>query len=205
MEIIKKQQKSLGELLTHAGIITKEQLEEALAEQKKTGEPLGKILVRRGSAKDEDIINVLKGMLVVVFELNREMFGIEIVYAKEILNFKKITPLPTMPPYIKGMVSIRDRAIPVISLNELIFKKKDEVTEDTKIIIIENRDDRVGVIVDRMAAVKNFQAENFENLGRSSITAEKKYIEGIIKDKGNIITLIKIDYLFAGHGNAGKN
>jgi purine-binding chemotaxis protein CheW len=205
MEIIKRQQKSLGELLTHAGIITKEQLEEALAEQKKTGEPLGKILVRRGSAKDEDIINVLKGMLVVVFELNREMFGIEIVYAKEILNFKKITPLPAMPPYIKGMVSIRDRAIPVISLNELIFKKKDEVTGDTKIIIIENRDDRVGVIVDRMAAVKNFQSENFENLGRSSITAEKKYIEGIIKDKGNIITLIKIDYLFAGHGNAGKN
>lgn len=205
METIKKQQKSLGELLTHAGIITKEQLDEALAEQKATGEPLGKILIRRGYAKDEDIINVLKGMLVVVFELNREMFGVEIVYTKEILNLKKITPLPTMPPYIRGMVSIREMAIPVISLNELVFDKEDGAGEDARIIIIENREDRIGVIVDRVIAVKNFQTENFEDLSRSDITSEKKYIAGIIKDKGDIITLIKIDYLFAGHGDAGKN
>jgi purine-binding chemotaxis protein CheW len=205
MDAIKKQQKSLGELLVHAGIITKDQLEEALIEQKTAGEPLGKILVRRGYAKDEDIINVLKGMLVVVFELNREIFGVEIVYTKEILNLKKITPLPTMPAYIRGMVSIREKAIPVLSLNELVFRKKDGLTEDARIIILENKEDLVGITVDRVIAVKNFQKENFEDLSRSIITAEKKYIAGIIKDKGDIITLIKIDYLFAGHGNAGKN
>ncbi|HPD18735.1 MAG TPA: hypothetical protein PLF61_03610, partial [Candidatus Goldiibacteriota bacterium] len=83
MNILKQQQKTLGELLINSGIINKEQLEIALNEQKNTDEPLGKILVRMGFAREEDIINVLKGMLVVIFEINNESFGVEIIFAKE--------------------------------------------------------------------------------------------------------------------------
>ncbi len=205
MEEIKKQQKSLGELLTRAGMITKEQLQEALEEQKKTPEPLGKVLVRKGWLKEEDIINILKGMLVIIFDLAGEMFGIEIVYTREILNYRKITPLPTMPSYLKGMINIRENVIPVISLNEAIFGKKDVISDSTKILIIENGPQAVGVLVDRVISVKNYISENFEDMSRSIIAAEKKYISGIIKDRGEIITLIKNEYLFSGMGHAGKN
>jgi purine-binding chemotaxis protein CheW len=198
MEIIKKQNKSLGELLIHAGKVTKEQLEEALAEQKTTGEPLGKVLVRKAYLKEEDIMEVLKGMLVVVFEVNKEKFGLEIVYSREILNNKKITPLPVMPGHILGMISVRNQVVPVISLNRMIFNAAETQTEETKIIIIEHRDAAVGVMVDKILAVKNFGAGEFENLRRSMIAEEKKYIAGIIKDKGEIITLLKAEYFFAG-------
>ena len=198
MEIIKKQNKSLGELLLRAGKVTKEQLEEALADQKTTGEPLGKVLVRKAYLKEEDIMEVLKGMLVVVFEVNKEKFGLEIVYSREILNNRKITPLPVMPWHILGMISVRDHVIPVISLNRMIFGAAETQTEETKIIIMEHRDDAVGIMVDRILAVRNFGAGEFEDMRRSMISEEKKYIAGIIKDKGEIITLLKAEHFFAG-------
>lgn len=201
MNILKQQQKTLGELLINSGIINKEQLDAALKEQKNTEEPLGKILVRLGFAKEEDIINVLKGMLVVIFEINNESFGIEIIFAKEIIKYKKIVQIPTVPKYIKGMISIRDNVIPVISLNQIIYKKEDTITEDTRIIIVEKKNDEVGILVDKVVAVKNFHANDFEDLSKSSISAEKKYMAGIIKDKDRIITLIKPEFLFSGKFN----
>lgn len=196
MEIMKKQNKSLGELLVHAGKVTKEQLEEALGEQKTTGEPLGKVLVRKLYVKEEDIMEVLKGMLVVVFEVNKEKFGIEIVFSREILNNRKITPLPAMPPHILGMLSVRNQVIPVISLNRMIFKIDGTRTDETKVIIVEHRDSAVGLMVDRILAVKNFGSEEFEDLRHSMISEEKKYMAGIIKDKGEIITLLKAEHFF---------
>jgi len=201
MNILKQQQKTLGELLINSGIINKEQLDAALKEQKNTEEPLGKILVRMGFAKEEDIINVLKGMLVVIFEINNESFGIEIIFTKEIIKYKKIVQIPTMPKYIKGMISIRDNVIPVISLNQIIHKKEDVITEDTRIIIVEKKNDEVGILVDKVIAVKNFHANDFEDLSKSSISAEKKYMAGIIKDQDKIITLIKPEFLFLGKFN----
>ena len=69
MEMIKKQHKSLGTLLLQAEYIKKEQLEDALREQADTGEPLGKILVRKGAIREQQIMEVLKGMLVIVFQV----------------------------------------------------------------------------------------------------------------------------------------
>jgi purine-binding chemotaxis protein CheW len=201
MNIVKQQQKTLGELLINSGIINKEQLQLALDEQKNTEEPLGKILVRMGFATEEDIINVLKGMLVVIFEINNESFGIEIIFTREIIKYKKIFPLPSVPKHIKGMISIRDIVVPVISLNQIIYKKEDVITEDTKIIIVENKDSTAGILVDRIVAVKNFHANDFEDLSKSSFSAEKKYISGIIKDKDRIITLLKPEFLFSGKTN----
>lgn len=201
MNILKQQQKFLGELLINSGIINEEQLQLALNEQKNTEEPLGKILVRMGFAKEEDIINVLKGILVVIFEINNESFGIEIIFTREIIKYKKIFPLPSVSKHIKGIISIRDTVVPVISLNNIIFKKEDVITEDTRIIIVENKNSTAGILVDRVIAVKNFHANDFEDLNKTSFFLEKKYISGIIKDNDRIITLLKPEFLLSGKTN----
>jgi purine-binding chemotaxis protein CheW len=194
----KQQEKSLGETLKQAGLITKEQLEAALAEQKNSSkfEPLGKILVRKQFVKEEDIINALKGLLVVIFEINREKFGIEIIFTKEIIKYKKIIPLPNVPDYIKGIISIRDEVITVASLNKRIFGKEDEITEETRIIIIEFQEKNIGIIVDRVVSVENFENSSFENINKGTLEAKQSYISGIIKDKEAIITLIKPGFMF---------
>lgn len=193
----KQQEKSLGQLLIQAGLITKEQLIEALREQGDTGEPVGKILVKKRYVREEDIVNVLKGMLVVVFELNREKFAIEVIYSKEILIYRKITPIPTSPKHIAGIINIRETVVPVVSLNMMIFNKADQYTEDTRIIVLEVKGQLVGVLVDNMLQVKNFDTVNFEDISKYSFAIDRKYIGGIIKDGTDIITLIKPEILAA--------
>jgi purine-binding chemotaxis protein CheW len=195
MEAFNRQDKSLGELLIQAGFINNEQLKEALEEQGTSGEPLGKILIAKHYVKEEHIITVLKGMLVVVVELNKEKFGIEIVYSREIIKYKKITALPNMPPHILGMMNIREEVIPVISLNRRIFGREDVITEDTRIIIVDGRTEPAGIMVDNVVTVKNYQASDFANITRYSFTIDKKYIAGLIRDGESVITLIKPEIL----------
>src|SRR5512147_142411 len=120
---MKKQEKSIGELLIHAGFLTQDRLMEALEDQKQSGEPIGKILKRKGYVKEEDIIAVLKGALVLVFKIAGEAFAVEIVYSREILKPMKITPIHAVPDYMLGIISIRGQVIPVISLRRRIFGK----------------------------------------------------------------------------------
>jgi purine-binding chemotaxis protein CheW len=200
MDGFKGQDKSLGELLIQAGFITKEQLDEALKEQKgsQSQEPLGKILVRHRYVKEENIINVLKGLLVVVIEVNHELFGMEIVYSREILKNRRITRLPNLPDYIMGMISVRDQVIPVISLSKKIFGVEGVATPETRLIIIEFKENVLGFMVDRVVSVKNFQSSSFANITKYSFNVDKKYIAGLIKDGADVITLIKPDIFFDG-------
>ncbi len=198
MELYKKQDKSLGELLIQAGFITNEQLKECLLEQHSTGEPLGKILISKHYVREENIINVLKGMLVVVVEVNNEKFGIEIIYAREIIKYKKISALPNLPDYILGMMSLREDVIPVVSLNKKIFNREDAITENSKIIIIDGKKDLMGVLVDEVINVKNYQSSDFANITKYTFTIDRKYIAGLIKDGDGVITLIKPEILFEG-------
>lgn len=198
MDVFKGQEKSLGELLMQAGFLTKEQLDKALKEQQdsEAQEPLGKILVRLHFVKEENIINVLKGLLVVVVEINRELFGMEIVFSREIIKYRNITRLPSLPAHILGMISIRNEVIPVVSLNRRIFGSEDVITEESRIMVIEFKENTLGFLVDRVMSVRNFQPSSFANINKYSFTVDKKYISGLIKDDGQVITLIKPDVFF---------
>jgi len=198
MDVFKGQDKSLGELLIQAGYLTKEQLDEALKEQQtlEPQEPLGKILVRMRFVKEENIINVLKGLLVVVVEINKELFGMEIVFSREIIKYRNITRLPNLPGYILGMISIRNEVIPVISISRRIFGVDDTITDETRIMVIEFKEKIIGFLVDKVMSVRNFQSSSFANITKYSFTVDKKYISGLIKDEGEVITLIKPDIFF---------
>jgi len=198
VEIIKKQEKSLGELLLKAGFINNEQLRAALAEQAGEKEPLGKILVRHGYVREEDIINVLKGLLVVVFQAGGEFFGLEVVFAGEILHNKKITPLPAMPPNLLGVVSLREKVVPVFSLNMIVFGEKDKFTDETKVIVIEKKGKTAGVLADKVLSVKNFSSKDLFETSKNSSYEAKPYVAGVIKDAHGIITLLNPDVLLEG-------
>jgi purine-binding chemotaxis protein CheW len=193
----KQQEKSLGQLLIQAGMITKEQLMEALREQGESGEPVGKILVKKRFVTEQDIMAALKGMLVVVFELNSEKFAIEVIYSKEILVYRRVTPLPSVPEHVAGIINIREKVVPVLSLNKMIFSKTDPLSEDTRIIVMEVKGETIGILVDNVLQVRNFDTANFENISKYSFAIDRKYIAGVIKDGAEIITLIKPEILSA--------
>ncbi|MBN2754164.1 MAG: chemotaxis protein CheW [Candidatus Goldbacteria bacterium] len=191
METIKKQDKSLGTLLLQAEYITKEQLDEALREQASTGEHLGKILVKNGIIKEQQIMEMLKGILVVVFQVREELYALEVVFSKEIIKPKKIIPVPGVPSYILGLMGIREDVVPVISLSMKIFGKQSPIDENSRVIIVEVKEEKIGLLADGVYSVRNFEASDFENASKHNFDSDKKYIAGIIRDKDRIVTLLK--------------
>ena len=201
MDVVKGQEKSLGELLVQANYITSDKLDEALKKQRDEGmsEPLGKLLVRMRYIKEENIISALKGILVVVVEINGERFGLEIVYSREIVKCAKITKLPNMPGHILGMMSLRSEVIPVISLSKKIFGVSEILTDESRVIIVEQHKNMAGFLVDRVLAVKNFSMSSFANITKYTFAVDRKFIGGLLKDGEAVVTLLKLEILFEGN------
>ncbi|HJT25560.1 MAG TPA: chemotaxis protein CheW, partial [bacterium] len=111
---MKAQEKSLGELLRQAGKITHRQIQVALGEQKKSREPIGKVLVRLGFVEERDILQVMQGMMALTFRVGTEWYGIETFRVREVLKY---TPFEVLEPPRKpwdGEFSLRGQAIPLL-------------------------------------------------------------------------------------------
>ena len=83
-----------------------------------------------------------------IFSLDSEKFGVEIRYVTEIIGFQPITEIPDMPEYMKGIVNLRGKIIPVMDVR-LRFRKEPKAYNDrTCVIVLDIRDISVDLIVD---------------------------------------------------------
>jgi purine-binding chemotaxis protein CheW len=136
-------------------------------------------------------MEMLKGILVVVFQVREELYALEVVFSKEIIKPKKIIPVPGVPSYILGLMGIREDVVPVISLSMRIFGKQSPIDENSRVIIVEVKEEKIGLLADCVFSVRNFEASDFENASKHNFSSDKKYIAGIIRDKDRIVTLLK--------------
>src|SRR5262245_12064380 len=116
MPPVRQQFRSLGHLLMERGLLTHAQLDQALDEQKRTGEKLGRILTSRGWVRDKDILGVLQGMMVVGFQLAGEDYGLETLAVREIIRMVEPRALPAVPEWMPGIIDYRGRVVPVMDL-----------------------------------------------------------------------------------------
>ncbi len=124
------------------------------------------------------------------FMVCREMYGIDIKYVTEILSMEAITSMPEMPPYIKGIINLRGRIIPVMDVR-LRFGKQDKPYDDRTCIIVINYGEKLsGLIVDSVSDVLTIPAENIEVLPSVGNVNANGFIENIGKLNGQVILLI---------------
>lgn len=122
------------------------------------------------------------------FELDREVYGIEIKYVTEIIGIQDITEVPEMPEYIKGIINLRGKIIPVMDVRLRFKKEPREYNDRTCIIVIDIEDISIGLIVDSVSevlAIPETEVVAPPEVGKGS----NKYIKGIGK-VGNEVKLI---------------
>lgn len=121
------------------------------------------------------------------FRLGSEEYGVEILRVREIIGIIDITPLPKTPDYVKGVINLRGKIIPVIELRRKFSLPPVEYTEATCVIVVEvadpNGGDRfpMGVIVDTVSEVLDIAKENIEPAPRFGCTLNTDYILGMGK------------------------
>jgi purine-binding chemotaxis protein CheW len=138
-----------------------------------------------------------KGGKYLTFSLAGEEYGIAILKVKEIIGMMPITPVPQAPSFVKGVVNLRGRVIPVTDFRRKFGMEEKEYTERTCIIVVEisGRDSTImmGLVVDSVSEVLNIKGEDIENTPSFGSQINTDYILGMAKMEGGVKILLDID------------
>lgn len=137
----------------------------------------------------------------IVIRLGVEHYGIDIKYVDNIVRMQKITRVPKVADYIKGVINLRGEVIPVMSLRLKMELPEDELTKATRIIILKlEQYGTIGIIVDEVKEVVTLVNDEIEKVAYDS--KEPNFIFGIGKQDGNLISLLDLNVVAQEKENA---
>jgi purine-binding chemotaxis protein CheW len=142
------------------------------------------------------------------FQLDREEFGIGVLQVREIMALQDITAVPQTPEYVKGVINLRGKLIPVICLRARFGLPVAEYGPRTSIIVVEVRGEssvmQVGIIVDEVSEVLNVAASDIEPTPDFGGAAAPSYLLGMAKSKDRVKILLDIDHLASQVASAAE-
>jgi len=142
-----------------------------------------------------------------VFHLGNEEFGIRVLKVREIMGVQDITAVPQTPSYVKGVINLRGKVIPVVDLRLKFGLEAVEYTQRTCIIVVQVRGEvslmQVGLVVDTVSEVLNLVGSDIENTPDFGSQLTTPFILGMAKVKGKVKILLDIDRVVSAQEMAG--
>jgi purine-binding chemotaxis protein CheW len=132
----------------------------------------------------------------VVCELADEHYGLDIAKVFEIIRHQPITPVPRAPGFVKGVINLRGRIIPVADLRGRFGMAEAEPTKETRIVVAETSGTRVGLIVDSVSEVLLVPIDSVESTPGVAAGADAEYLRGIANLGDRLVLLLELDGLF---------
>ena len=136
-----------------------------------------------------------EGTEVLVFYIEDVLYAIDIKYVVEIIGMQPITQIPKIPEYIKGVINIRGKVVPVMSVRKKFQLEEIEYNERTCIIVVELNDISVGLIVDGVSEVLTVDIGEICHMMDYRKSSKNNYISNVIENKGDNKLLLNIEKL----------
>lgn len=137
------------------------------------------------------------------FKLDDEVFGFGILNVHEIIGNMAMTRMPKVPPFVRGVINLRGRVIPVIDLRvqfDLAFR---DDTEHTCIIVLQvlgpQGEMKIGVVVDEVSEVVDIQARQIEAVPAFGAHIDTSFMLGMAKMREKVVTLLDTQCIFSKH------
>jgi purine-binding chemotaxis protein CheW len=134
------------------------------------------------------------------FALAGEEYGIGILKVKEIIGLLPITTVPQTPGYVKGVINLRGKVIPVVDLRLKFGMEPMEYNERTCIIVVEIKGSHqtilMGTVVDSVSEVLNIKGADIEDTPNFGSRLNTAFILGMAKTNGSVKILLDIDRVF---------
>ena len=131
------------------------------------------------------------------FSLNSEEYGIEILKVREIIGVMDITTVPQTPDFMKGVINLRGKVIPVVDLRLKFSMHEEEYTQETCVIVVEADSSQVGIIVDSVSEVLDIKSGEIEETPSLGQGIDTNFIMGLGKVKEKIIILLDIEQILS--------
>jgi purine-binding chemotaxis protein CheW len=126
------------------------------------------------------------------FALAEEEYGLEILKVREIISMSEITSMPKTPEYVKGVINLRGKVIPVIDLRLKFAMDEAPYTDETCIIVVDVNGVEMGIIVDHVSEVLDIAAGDIEDAPEFGASVNIDFILGMGKAEGRVTILLDI-------------
>ncbi len=133
----------------------------------------------------------------VIFSVDEQIYGVEILKIKEVVSYQEITPLPNMRAFIKGIINLRGIILPVFDLREKFKLPETTYTSFHAIIVMEVSGRVMGVIVDEISDVVDLFPEEVQAASSLPPGVQAEYMKGIGKKESELIVLLDVDRLLS--------
>ncbi len=144
----------------------------------------------KGTDKDE----VLQW---VTFQLENETYGINVMQVQEILRYSEIAPVPGAPLYVLGIINLRGNVVTVIDTRQRFGLESCDITDETRVIVIESEKQVIGILVDSASEVVYLKSSEIDDAPNVGNDESAQFIQGVSNREGELLILVDLDKLLS--------
>lgn len=133
----------------------------------------------------------------VTFKLENEVYGVNVMQVQEVLLYTEIAPVPGAPDYVLGIINLRGNVVTVIDTRLKFGLMPAEVTDSSRIIIIEAEKQVVGILVDSVAEVVYLKASEIDPAPSVGTEESARFIQGVSNRKEDLLILVDLNKLLS--------
>ena len=131
----------------------------------------------------------------VTFRLADEIYGINVMQVQEVLRMTDVAPVPGAPHYVMGIINLRGNVVTVLDTRKLLDRATSDITDSSRIMIIESGKVTVGLLVDSVAEVVNIASSDIDPPPSVGNDEGSRYIQGIYSTEQQILILLDLNKL----------
>jgi purine-binding chemotaxis protein CheW len=131
----------------------------------------------------------------VTFKLQQETYGINVMQVQEVLRYTEIAPVPGSPDYVMGIINLRGNVVTVIDTRTRFGLEGSEVSDNSRIVIIEADKQVIGILVDSVAEVVYLKASEIDTAPNVGNDESAKFIQGVTNREGELLILVDLNKL----------
>jgi purine-binding chemotaxis protein CheW len=133
----------------------------------------------------------------VTFKLQEETYGINVMQVQEVLRYTDIAPVPGAPMYVLGIINLRGNVVTVIDTRARFGLPPTDVTENSRIVIIEADKQVIGIMVDSVAEVVYLRASEIDTAPNVGTDESAKFIQGVSNRDGELLILVDLNKMLS--------
>ncbi|OMH30059.1 chemotaxis protein CheW [Motiliproteus sp. MSK22-1] len=129
----------------------------------------------------------------VTFLLEDETYGVNVMQVQEVLRYTEIAPVPGAPSYVLGIINLRGNVVTVIDTRQRFGLPTADVTEHTRIVIMEVEKQVLGILVDAVSEVVYLNQSEIETAPNVGTDESAKFIQGVCHKDDRLLILVELD------------